>query len=138
MMLVIASLSFTSCKQLEVPANIERIGSGYIKQEKGICFIEIDSVMYVPRYIYTNKSGRDGKQEMQPVDGMLVTVFRINNDPDVEFIIGNQSEEYLETYFTTSNVGFVLIGILVILLIALIIWKSFKTIEKGPISRLEH
>lgn len=126
MMLFIASLSLTSCSLLNFPADIELIGSGYFQKENGLCFVEIDSVKYAPRFVYTNKSSRDGKQRMQPVDGMLVTAFRIYNNPTVEFIVGNQSEEYLKDQFSTYIGGYLMAGIICLLMLSILAWQKWK------------
>ena len=101
--LVCFSMLFTSCRWFDSPANAKRIGAGYVKYDKGIYVVEIDSIRYVPDYVYTNESTRDGKTTMQPVDGMLLTCFTMKNSNKVCFIAGDRSEEYLEEYFTTNS-----------------------------------
>ena len=115
LMLVCLSFCLTSCRWFENPANAERIGSGYIQYDKGLYYVEIDSVRYSPDRIYTNSSSRDGKNMMDPVNGMEVTCFRIHGKSHVEFIAGNQTEEYLEDYFTTNSTAIVVLCVILVL-----------------------
>lgn len=114
---LILCVSLTSCKWFDSPANAEYIGTGYICHDKGNYYVEIDSIRYSPERIYTNSSSRDGKNMMSPVEGMKVTCFRLHGNPDVEFIAGEHSEEYLEDYFTTNVTFAVVIGAIIILCI---------------------
>ena len=99
-LIVFVGFAFTSCDWLVEKAEVDVLGVGNIQQRKGGFYVEIDSLSYVPSFVYTNTSGRDGKQEMTPVEGMQVTCFRLYGKPEVYFIAGAQSQEYLEEYFT--------------------------------------
>lgn len=99
---VFVGLVLTSCDWLVKKAEAEVIGVGNIQQGKGGFYVEIDSLCYVPSFVYTNIGSRDGKQEMAPVEGMKVTCFRLYGEPDVYFIAGTQSKEYLDEYFSRS------------------------------------
>jgi len=107
-------MSLTGCKSFEDPANAEYIGSGYLQYDKGIYYVEIDSVKYSPREIYTNKEALRGYNMMDPIEGLKVTCFRLHGKPQVEFIAGEQSKEYLEDYFTKNST----VGIICLLLLA--------------------
>lgn len=97
-LILFVEFAFTSCDRLVKKAEV--VGVGNIQQGKGGFYVEIDSLCYVPSFVYTNSSGRDGKQEMAPVEGMQVTCFRFYGEPEVYFIAGAQSQEYLDDYFT--------------------------------------
>nr|QIM10341.1 hypothetical protein PlAlph_0950 [uncultured Alphaproteobacteria bacterium] len=103
MMLAAVSLSFTSCDMSDNSADVKIIASGYFKKDGEFCFVEIDSVKYARYFVYPNKSGRDGKQKMVPVDGRSVTVFLLSDSPAVELVAGEQSEECLEESFSTKS-----------------------------------
>lgn len=123
-------ISFIGCQCFEDPANAERIGSGYIRQERGNCYVEIDSVRYYPERVYTNSSGRDGKNMMAPVEGMKVTCFRLYGNPKVNFIAGEHSQEYLEDYFTTnSTFAIVFAGIAILCVVGLASARGTKKIH---------
>ena len=124
LMLVCLSFCLTSCSWFENPANAERIGSGYIQYDKELYYVEIDSVRYSPDRIYTNSSSRDGKNMMDPVNGMEVTCFRIHGKSHVEFIAGNQTEEYLEDYFTTNSTAIVILCVILVLCVIYGIWHQ--------------
>lgn len=107
--------SLTSCKWLEIPANAEYIGTGYIQNDRGIYYVEINSIRYSPERIYTNSSNRHGKNMMDPVEGMKVTCFHLHGNPEVTFIVGEHSEEYLEEYFTTNETSTVIFAVILFL-----------------------
>lgn len=112
-LILFVGLGFTSCDWLVEKAEVDVLGVGNIQQRKGGFYVEIDSLSYVPSFVYTNSSGRDGKQEMAPVEGMQVTCFRLDGAPEVYFIAGAQSEEYLAEYFSKSHwVAFVFFVVL--------------------------
>jgi hypothetical protein len=54
LMLVIASMVFVCKEYHEIPANAEIIGTEYVKYDKGLPVIELDSTKYAPTEIYTN------------------------------------------------------------------------------------
>lgn len=125
-------ISLTSCSWFDNPANAEYIGSGYIRNDRGIYYVEINSIRYSPHRIYTNSSSRDGKNTMAPVEGMKVTCFRLHGNPKIEFIAGEHSEEYLDDYFTT-NATFV-----VVLLVIMILCISITGITFGKNTQKVH
>lgn len=104
LMLVIASMVFVCKEYHEIPANAEIIGTEYVKYDKGLPVIELDSTKYAPTEIYTN----NGLFTMRPVEGMAVTCFRIYDSPKVNFIAGKHSQEYLEEYFTLGIGSFII------------------------------
>jgi len=110
-------ISLTSCSWFDNPANAEYIGSGYIRLDKGLYYVEINSIRYSTERIYTNSSSRDGKNMMSPVEGMKVTCFRLHGNPKIEFIAGEHSKEYLENYFTTNSTFIVIIAVIMLLCI---------------------
>ena len=125
-MLISAGVALTSCSWFETPANAERLGTGYIQYDKGVYFVEIDSLCFVPDFVYANSSGRDGKNRMDAVDGMLVTCFRLHGNQQVDFIAGDHSEEYLETYFTTNYTLVVIFVVILGLLLLAVLLSALK------------
>ena len=117
MLLVITSISFTSCSWFDDPANVKKVGTGYIKNDSGILLVEIEGTTYAPRLVYTNSSTRDGKTEMEPIAGMEVTVFYIEGYREPQFIAGNRSKDYLEEYFTKNYTFAVIVGIVLLILL---------------------
>lgn len=134
MTLIWVCLSFSSCK--DKPANVQRIGSGYIQQDHGNYFVEIDSIRYFPDEIYTNLAPHDKRAVMKPVDGMLVTCFRIHNESHVRFMAGEKSKEYLEDYFTTPSLAILFCVAAIVILLALILLIALRPKKQGPLSSL--
>lgn len=114
-------LGLTSCGKIldwcEEPANAKIIGAGYIQEyqeHQGDYFVEIDSVKYIPDFIYFTRRPFLGNWGMPPLPGIKVTCFNVYNSNDVRFIIGDVDEEYLENYFTYFSVAKMFLIILTI------------------------
>ena len=95
--LVLASFSLTGCNWLELPAEVTKVGCGYVQQDCGLYIVEIDGVKYAPSIVYTDK--QHNRTTISPNVGMLVTVCYTKADTPPKFIVGDQSEEFLEKYF---------------------------------------
>ncbi len=109
--LVLAIFSITSCSWFDAPANAKKIGCGYIQNDSGMLFVEIDGTKYSPDYIYTGNSTRDGLTRMEPVTGMQVTVFYVFEQTTPTFIAGDRTEEYLEKHFSENYTFLVIFGL---------------------------
>ena len=101
--LVLASFCFAGCSWFARPANVEVIGVATVQNDHGMLFVQIDSAKYAPFFVYTNAPASYGRTQMPPVEGMPVTAFTIHGEPQVNFIAGNLSQEYLEEYFYENN-----------------------------------
>ena len=117
MVLVMTSLCITSCSWFDNPAEAKRVGCGHIQNDRGLLIVEIDGVKYAPTSIYTGKSTRDGKTTVGPVDGMEVTVFYAYGQNSPMYIVGNQTEEYLEEYFSGNYTMAVIFFTIIVLFI---------------------
>lgn len=98
-------MSMTSCRYFDVPVDVEVLGYGTVGQdtERDLYYAEMDSARYVLDKIYSN--GDDEHDKMPPVEGMKVTCFRTEDSPEVEFIAGELSAEYLSGYFADNTFG---------------------------------
>ena len=121
--LVCKSFIMVSCSCFDNPANAERIGDGYIQYNEGIYFVEVDNVKYTSTSVYTDTIG-DIKTSIKPIEGMIVTCFRLHGDPEVNFIVGIHSEEYLEEYFTTNSAAACVFGLIFIIGIAVMLMDT--------------
>ena len=123
MLLLAASFSLTGCKWFDDPANVKKVGTGYIQSDNGLLIVEVNGQKYAPERIYTGSRTRDGATSMEPVVGMEVTVFFREAYRDPQFIAGNKTEEYLEEFFT-RNFTFVFgVGVLFFIMI---LWAIFS------------
>ena len=134
MMLIGFCMRFTSCSMFDCQPNIKIIGSGFVQNDKGTYFVEIDSMRYALADIYTNSSNQDKKNTIKPVEGMLITAFQrscftLSEDTPIEFIVGTSKEEYLQEYFTTNLTIYILWICFIIfgLIFVLCIDKVYKT-----------
>ncbi len=112
--LVSAIFSFASCSCFDIPANAKKIGTGYVKSDKGELFVEIDSVKYTPVSVYTGSITRGVRNKMEPVIGMQVTVFYVYERNTPAFIVGDLTEEVLEGHFSENRSFRVIFGALVL------------------------
>ena len=127
--LVLTSLLLVGCSWFESPANVQLLGVGTIENDNGLLVVEIDSTKYAPDAVYANVSTRDGKVKMHPVEGMSVTAFKVRNNPQVKFIVGNLDREYLEEYFTANYTLAAIAGLILLIgIVALCVdfWKKNK------------
>ena len=101
MTLFLASAILVGCESFDNTANAKRIGSGHIKKDGNICYVEIDGFRYSPTYVYTINPIK--KEFSLPPEGTEVTLFTMFDTPTIEFIVGNVSEEDLNEYFTSNS-----------------------------------
>jgi len=104
LLMTVGILTFlvTGCSWFDSnPVEPEIIGTGYIKLDRSGNFVEIDSVRYYPQKILTGEHHPRtlGEATMQPVDGMLVTVYKCRNGNNLNFIAGNKDEEAIEALY---------------------------------------
>lgn len=121
-MVLFISFGTTSCECFEDVPDIKKVGIGYIQDDSGLMFVEIDGVKYHPQSIYTDRINRAGKGNMSPVKGMEVTVFYTDESSEPQFIAGDKSVEYLENFFTenyTIVVIFVTLFVISMLIMAI-------------------
>jgi len=120
---VALSVMLTSC-QLFVSAPIEPkiIGTGNIQYEakSDIWFVFVNQNQYTITKVTVpdnNPHSYGTTQDIEPVDGMLVTVFTSPHMTGVQAVTGRQSIEQIEELYKTNDTGFVLMFVLV--------WSSF-------------
>ena len=125
--MLICCLGMTSCRYFDVPVDVEILGYGTVGQdtERGFYYVEMDSARYIVEEIYSN--GDDEHDKMPPVEGMKVTCFRTEDSPEVEFIAGELSAEYLSGYFA-DNVVFGIFCSLV--MAAWVAWLIVKLLRR--------
>lgn len=125
-LIAFVGICFSGCNKLEKTAKIEIIGIANIQMGKGANYVEVDSMCYVPTIVYSGESGRDGEHMIAPIEGMKVTCFRLNNKPEVLFFAGEQTQEYLEGYFSKDYfiITFLMVIIIFVGLMAVYIDKK--------------
>jgi len=135
----LAVLCFIGCKwAYSKPVSPKIIGTTHIQSEKGLVFVEIDSVRYAANEVFTGKrDSRTGEDiTMDAVDGMLVTAFKANNSGKVRFVAGTKTAVEIEAMFHRNGIflfvfGFMLVGFIVFAVLCL---KPVKNKEEIPIA----
>ncbi len=115
------SVALTGCSAFDSdPIEPNIIGTGNLQYEvkSGIWFVVIDSNMYTIANVTIpdhNPRSFSKTQNVEPVEGMLVTVFTSPRKTGIQAVTGKQSVEQIEElYHTNSTVGIILLGLLLL------------------------
>lgn len=124
------------------PVNPKILGTDNIQSEKGLVFVEIDSVRYAVNKVFTTeRDSRTGSEiTIDAVDGMLVTAFLADNSEDVQFIVGKKNAVEIEAVFHRNRVflfvfGFIITGCLIMLGVSAYEKRAAK--KKIPIAKAD-
>jgi len=131
--------ALTSCSAFDSePIEPNVIGSGNLQYEakSGTWFVVIDSMQYtVTNVTIPSHNPRTlGKtQDVEPVDGMLVTVFTSPRMQGVQAVSGTKSVAEIEKlYRTNSTTGFVLFALMLLCVIGVVARKNEEIPEVKP------
>jgi len=125
------SVALTGCSAFDSkPIEPNVIGSGNLQYEakSGTWFVVVDSTQYTVATVTildNNPRSFSKIQSVEPVEGMLVTVFTSPRKTGVQAITGEQSVEQIEELYRT-NVSIILIifGLLVLCVIGVVSRKN--------------
>lgn len=115
------SVALTGCSFFEsAPIEPNIIGSGVVNldDKSGTYFVAIDSMQYtvanvtIPDY---NPRSLSKTQNIEPVEGMLVTIFTSRTNVGVQAVTNKQSVEQIEELYHTNDAGTVMVFVLIIL-----------------------
>ena len=137
MLSIMFSMILTSCSAFESePIEPKIIGTGNLQYEakSGTWFVVVDSTQYTVATvtILDNNPHSYGKtQDVEPVEGMLVTVFTSPRMTGVQAVAGNQSVEQIEElYHRNSTSGVILLGLLLLCVLGI---GAFPRTKKVPV-----
>ena len=94
--LILSCFIFIGCNSSDYGPKVTIIGTGYVEYDGKDYFVEVDSVQYKLRSVYTHSLKRF---KTKPEDGRLVTCFKLKESNKVRFILDDCNQEYLELYF---------------------------------------
>ena len=127
------SVALTSCSAFESePIEPKIIGTGNLQYEakSGTWFVVVDSTQYtVATVTILDRNPRSyGKtQNVEPVEGMLVTVFTSPRMNGIQAVTGRQSIEQIEElYHTDETVVVVVFGLLLLCVLGIAIPNTKK------------
>ena len=130
------SVALTGCSVFDSePIEPNIIGTGNLQYEmkSGTWFVVVDSTQYTVATvtILDNNPHSYGKtQDVEPVEGMLVTVFTSPRMTGVQAVAGNQSVEQIEElYHRNSTSGVILLGLLLLCVLGI---GAFPRTKKVP------
>ena len=129
------SVALTGCSAFESePIEPNIIGTGNLQYEakSGTWFVVVDSTQYTVATvtILDNNPHSYGKtQDVEPVEGMLVTVFTSPRMNGIQAVTGKQSVEQIEElYYTNSTTGVVLLGLLLLCVLGIALIPNTKKV----------
>lgn len=130
------SVALTGCSAFDSePIEPKIIGTGNLQYEtkSGTWFVVVDSTQYTVANvtILDNNPRSYGKtQNVEPVEGMLVTVFTSPRKTGVQAVTGKQSVEQIEElYHTNSTTGVVLLGLLLLCVLGIALLPRTKKVD---------
>ena len=129
------SVALTGCSAFESePIEPKIIGTGNLQYEakSGTWFVVIDSTQYtVATVTILDRNPRSyGKtQNVEPVEGMLVTVFTSPRMTGIQVVTGRQSVEQIEELYHTNDTGaLVFFGLLSLCIIGIAYQSGTKEV----------
>ena len=105
LLLLLAALLLVGCSWFEsAPVKPKILGVEHIVQERGLIYVQIDSVRYSVTSVWSGeKSKYEGQIYIKPVDGMLITIAELTGDDrglqGLHYFLGEWNEEEIEAYF---------------------------------------
>ena len=130
------SVALTGCSAFDSePIEPNIIGTGNLQYEakSGTWFVVVDSTQYTVTTvtILDNNPHTYGKtQNIEPVEGMLVTIFTSPRETGVQAVTGKQSAEQIEDlYHTNSTIGVILL----VLMLLCVLGIALPRIRKVPV-----
>ena len=115
------SVALTGCSAFDsTPIEPNIIGTGNVQYEakSGTWFVVVDSTQYTVANVTIldhNPRSYGKTQNVEPVEGMFVTIFTSPRKTGVQAVTGKQSAEQIEElYHTNSTTGVILLGLLLL------------------------
>ena len=129
------SVALTSCSWFDSePIEPKIIGTGNLQYEakSGTWFVVVDSTQYTVATvtILDNNPHSYGKtQNVEPVEGMLVTVFTSPRMNGIQAVSGRQSIEQIEELYHTDETGVVVVfGLLLLCVLGIALIPNTKKV----------
>ena len=129
------SVALTGCSAFESePIEPNIIGTGNLQYEakSGTWFVVVDSTQYTVATvtILDNNPHSYGKtQNVEPVEGMLVTVFTSPRMNGIQAVTGRQSIEQIEELYHTDETGVVVVfGLLLLCVLGIALIPNTKKV----------
>ena len=129
------SVALTGCSAFDSdPIEPKIIGTGNLQYEEksGTWFVVINSSQYtVTTVTVPNNIPRSyGKtQNVEPVEGMLVTIFTSPRKTGVQAVTGKQSVKQIEELYHTNETGVVLLGLLLLCVLGIALSPRTKKVD---------
>lgn len=135
MLIAALSVALTSCSAFDselIEPNI--IGTGNLQYEvkSGTWFVVVDSTQYTVASVTIldhNPRSYGKTQNIEPIEGMLVTVFTSPRETGVQAVTGEQSAEQIEElYHTNSTAGVILLVLMLLCVVGIVFLPRTKKV----------
>ena len=130
------SVALTGCSAFDSePIEPKIIGTGNLQYEtkSGTWFVVVDSTQYTVANVTIldhNLRSYGKTQNIEPVEGMLVTIFTSPRKTGVQAVTGKQSIEQIEElYHTNSTTGVILLGLLLLCVLGIALLPRTKKVD---------
>lgn len=131
LLMVALSVTLTGCSMFDsAPVKPDIIGTGNLQYDTqhGLWFTVIDSTQYtitsvtIPDY---NPHSFSVVQSMEPVEGMLVTVFNFERQIGIQAVAGRLSEQQIEDmYHENYGAEVIILSFILICIIAIFVYAT--------------
>lgn len=131
---VLLGMTLTSCSCFDsAPINPKIIGSGNLQYDvkSGLCYVVIDTTQYTVAQITIpdhNPRSMSITQDIQPVEGMLVTLFTAEHRTGIQAVAGKQSVLQIEELYHENKTGLIILMSIFVLGIICFGFSSTKKI----------
>ncbi len=132
-LIAVLSVALTGCSAFESkPIEPNIIGTGNLQYEakSGTWFVVVDSTQYTVATVTipdNNPHSYGKRQDVEPVGGMLVTVFTSPRMNGIQAVTGRQSIEQIEElYHTDETVVVVVFGLLLLCVLGIALLPRTK------------
>lgn len=124
-MFMLLAISLAGCSCFDSDPKITIIGYGQIQNDRGLLFVEIDSMRYAVNRVHTGEHTRDGEISINATDGAYVTCFKRDDALKPEFVLGHLSLKEVQTLCHRNYTGTALFLFLAIFVLVLATTLNF-------------
>lgn len=114
-LMMVVLVTFVSCSCfVSDPVKPKILGVVYLHHDSksDLCYATVDTIQYTVTTVTIpdrNPRSYSKTQELQPVDGMKVTIFTSPKFKGVQAVLGDQDEDEIEAMYRENYVGLVIL-----------------------------
>jgi len=119
-LMMVVLMTFVSCSYfVSEPVNPKILGVVYLHHDSksDLCYATVDTIQYTVTTVTIpdrNPRSYSKTQELQPVDGMKVTIFTSPRFTGVQAVLGEQDVDEIEALYRENHIGLVILFVLMV------------------------